>query len=210
MFVSVTFVIKVCWFWQGHLFAFLSCWQFWHNLWFQILICGFKLARTYENITGYIIFNTMVNPESSHVRMGWISVISVDFSVISVDFSVISVDSSVISVDSKWFQLIPVWFQISLLWNHTAVWFQISPLGNHTLNMESNWNHPESTEITLNQLKSCWIKLKSNLMIQGFNPCIKRKSHCKLVRFFLNLFYQLVGRCILLNHHEWRECNDRN
>ena len=108
------------------------------------------------------MYNTMVNPESSHVRMGWIS-------VISVDFSVISVDSSVISVDSKWFQLIPVWFQISLLWNHTAVWFQISllwnhtavwfqisPLWNHTLNMESNWNHPESTEITLNQLKSTW------------------------------------------------------
>ena len=70
---------------------------------------------------------------------------------------------------SVWFQLIPVWFQISLLWNHTAVWFQISllwnhtavwfqisPLWNHTLNMESNWNHPESTEITLNQLKSTW------------------------------------------------------
>ena len=81
-----------------------------------------------------------------------------------------------------------------------------------------NWNHPESTEInlkspwinwnqleiTLNQLKSCWIKLKSNLMIQGFNPCIKRKSHRKLVRFFLNRFNQLVGRCVLLNHHSFR------
>ena len=115
---------------------------------------------SYYNSNKWI--NTMVNPESSHVRMGWISVISGDFSVISLDF--------------KWFQLIPVWFQlipvwfqisllwnhtavwfqISLLWNHTAVWFQISPLWNHTLNMESNWNHPESTEITLNQLKSTW------------------------------------------------------
>ena len=28
----------------------------------------------------------MVNPESSHVSLGWISVISVDFSVISIDF----------------------------------------------------------------------------------------------------------------------------
>ena len=44
MFVSVTFVIKVCWFWQGHLFAFLSCWWRCHNLCFQILICGFELA----------------------------------------------------------------------------------------------------------------------------------------------------------------------
>ena len=28
--------------------------------------------------------------------------------------------------------------------------------------------------------------------------------------FFLNHWNQRVGRCVLLNHHEWRECNDRN
>ena len=28
--------------------------------------------------------------------------------------------------------------------------------------------------------------------------------------FFLNHWNQQVGRCVLLNHHEWRECNDRN
>lgn len=48
MFVSVTFVIKVCWFWQGHFFAFLSWWWWWHNLWFPILICGFKLADIWK------------------------------------------------------------------------------------------------------------------------------------------------------------------
>ena len=112
-----------------------------------------------------LIYNTMGNPESSHVRMGWIS-------VISVDFSVISVDSSVISLDFKWFQLIPVWFQISLLWNHTAVWFQISLLWNHT---ESPWitlNHTEitlnHTEIMLNQTE--WFRVLT-LVLKG-NPTV--------------------------------------
>ena len=41
-------------------------------------------------------FNRLVNPESSHINFGLISVISVDFSLISVDFSLISVGSSVI------------------------------------------------------------------------------------------------------------------
>ena len=36
------------------------------------------------------------------------------------------------------------------------------------------------------------------------NPTDKR------VWYFLNHWYQRVGRCVLLNHHEWRECNDRN
>ena len=36
------------------------------------------------------------------------------------------------------------------------------------------------------------------------NPTDKR------VWFFLNHWNQQVGRCVLLNHHEWRECNDRN
>ena len=110
----------------------------------------------------------MGNPESSHVRMGWIS-------VISVDFSVISVDSSVISLDFKWFQLIPVWFQISLLWNHTAVWFQIYLLWNHTavwfqipllwnhtavwFQISLLWNHTESHWIILNHPESHWITL---------------------------------------------------
>ena len=36
------------------------------------------------------------------------------------------------------------------------------------------------------------------------NPTVKR------VWFFLNHWNQRVGRCVLLNHHEWREWNDRN
>ena len=78
-------------------------------------------------------------------------------------------------------------YQFSLLWYHTAVGYQFPPLWYHTLN-----------------LKSPWIRLKSNLMIQGFNPCIKRKSHRKLVWYFLNHFNQLVGWCLLLNHHSFR------
>ena len=31
----------------------------------------------------------------------------------------------------------------------------------------------------------------------------------KRVWYFLNHCYQRVGRCDLLNHHEWRECNDQ-
>ena len=110
----------------------------------------------------------MVNPESSHVRMGWISVISVDFRVISLDF--------------KWFQLIPVWFQISLLWNHTAVWFQISLLWNHSHvvipdfpSVKSHWitlNQPEitlnHTEIMLNQTE--WFRVVT-LVLKG-NPTV--------------------------------------
>ncbi len=124
----------------------------------------------------------MVNPESSHVRIGWISVISVDFSVISVDFSwyqLISVDisgipvfPSVIShcsgISAVWYQLISVWYQlisVDISWYQLiSVGYQFPPLWYHTLN-----------------LISPWIKLISNLMIQGFNPCIKRKSHRKLV-----------------------------
>ena len=41
--------------------------------------------------------------------------------------------------------------------------------------------------------------LISDLMIQGLNPCIKRKSHRKLVWFFLNHWYQRVGRCDFMN-----------
>ena len=177
----------------------------------------------------------MVNPESSHVRIGWISVISVDFSVISVDISgyqLISVDISVISVNFSWYQLISVGYQFSLLWYHTAVRYQFSPLWYHTAvgyqfsllwyhtavgyQFSLLWYHtavgyqfPPLWYHTLN-LISPWIRLKSNLRIQGFNPCIKRKSHRKLVRFFLNHWNQQVGRCVLLNHHEWRECNDQN
>ena len=148
----------------------------------------------------------MVNPESSHVRIGWISVISVDFSVISVDFSVISVDFS-------WYQLISVGYQFSLLWYHTAVGYQFPPMWYHTpvgYQFSLLWYHtavvyqfPPLWYHTLN-LISTWIKLISNLMIQGFNPCIKRKSHRKLVWYFLNHFNQLVGRCVLLNHHSFR------
>ena len=36
------------------------------------------------------------------------------------------------------------------------------------------------------------------------NPTVKR------VWFFLNHWNQRVGRCVLLNHHECREWNDRN
>ena len=64
--------------------------------------------------------------------------------------------------------------KFSLLWNHTTVWFQFSLLWNHTPDLKSPW-------ITLNQTE---ITLKSDLMIQGLNPCIKRKSHRKLVWFF--------------------------
>ncbi len=32
----------------------------------------------------------------------------------------------------------------------------------------------------------------------------------KQVWFVLNHRYQWVGRCVLLNHHEWREWNDQN
>ena len=124
----------------------------------------------------------MVNPESSHVRIGWISVISVDFSVISVDISGIPVFPSVIShcsgISAVWYQLISVWYQlisVDISWYQLiSVGYQFPPLWYHTLN-----------------LISPWIRLISNLMIQGFNPCIKRKSHRKLVWYFLNHFNHL-------------------
>ena len=47
-----------------------------------------------------------------------------------------------------------------------------------------------------------WYQLISTDIIG--NPTDKR------VWYFLNHWYQRVGRCVLLNHHEWRECNDRN
>ena len=36
------------------------------------------------------------------------------------------------------------------------------------------------------------------------NPTVTR------VVFFPNHINQRVGRVVLINHHEWRECNDRN
>ena len=47
------------------------------------------------------------------------------------------------------------------------------------------------------------IKIMESIITIG-NPTDKR------VWYFLNHWYQRVGRCVLLNHHEWRECNDRN
>ena len=120
------------------------------------------------NLSLHSLNNTMVNPESSHVRIDWISVISVWYQLISVDISGIPVFPSVIShcsgISAVWYQLISVWYQlisVDISWYQLiSVGYQFPPLWYHTLN-----------------LISPWIKLISNLMIQGFNPCIKRKSH---------------------------------
>ena len=131
-----------------------------------------------------------------------------------------------------WFQICPLWNHtvVSVIpvfpsvKSHCSVIPVFPSMKSHSsleinLNQpESDWNQPESpwirlksTWITLNQLESDWnqpespwITLKSNLMIQGYNSCIKRKSHRKLVRFFQNHFNQLVGQCVLLNHHSFR------
>ena len=120
--------------------------------------------------------------------ISWFQLISVDISGIPVFPSVISHCSGISAV---WYQLISVWYQlisVDISWYQLiSVGYQFPPLWYHTLN-----------------LISPWIKLISNLMIQGFNPCIKRKSHRKLVWYFLNHFNQLVGRCVLLNHHSFR------
>ena len=57
------------------------------------------------------------------------------------------------------------WYQM------ISVGYQFPPLWYHTLNLKSPW--------------------MIHLMIQGFNPCIKRKSHRKLVWYFLNHFNHL-------------------
>ena len=108
----------------------------------------------YRTLNTYI--NTMVNPESSHVRIGWISVISVDFSVILVDFSVISVDFSVISVDITWYQWDTSFpfCDITLQWHICSVIsvdFSVISVDISGISISPSVISHSKTEITLNQ-----------------------------------------------------------
>ena len=166
----------------------------------------------------------------------WFQLISVWFQLIPVWFHLISSDFSWFQCDSRFpfceitlqcdsrFTFCEITLQCDFRFPFCEITLQCDsrfPFCEITLNhTESHWitlNHPESPWITLNHTESHWNHpeshwnhAESDWMIQGFNPCIKRKSHRKLVRFFLNHWNQQVGRCVLLNHHEWRECNDRN